>query len=41
MSHAQEYFDIMEKADGVSKTGKRKVFIASDDPGVIAEAERT
>jgi len=37
MVHAEEYFAIKEKL-GVPVT--RRVFIASDDPSVIAEAEK-
>jgi glycoprotein 6-alpha-L-fucosyltransferase len=39
MIHAEEYFDIKDKAGG--HPVKRRVFIASDDPSVISEAERS
>jgi glycoprotein 6-alpha-L-fucosyltransferase len=37
MEHTKEYFDILEKVRG-RRPVKRRVFVASDDPGVILEA---
>lgn len=37
MGHVEEYFSIREKFEGPVK---RRVFIASDDPNVIAEASK-